>query len=596
MKKYLSLVLLLCGYCFSIFAKDMRTPLDVVSSIGDKLIKTTPFKNRLIVAPNREAFSDLKFINFKRAFGKYESAYAYAVTSVNAAEECTIAVQLTHNDECVVWLNGQEIYHKTNASKVILSHEERSIELNEKLTLSLNKGPNLLFIQLKTLGEDWIFYLQPEPDKGAVAIKKQPEIRLTLSDFPDVDQRITSLSSWLLCGPFEKEKEGFYQEFNNKWGEMYSSAYMGQVSWTLPKVEIWGDVIDAAPWGTNYNWNYHNGGVAWAMYKLAEVSGNEAYLQYADRFCNYHLDNLPFVKYQVRELNAFNCANHHIYETPLLDFTLAPSLPFIYALNSRGFFKERERYAKFIETMLEYEKMQIRLPGSSAYTRLTPEKYTTWVDDMFMGIPFLVQAASFTGDKAFLADAVQQVIDFNKVVWDKENNLYMHAGYSERPTVKLPHWSRANGWGIWATTEVLMNLSKKDSRYKLILNHFQAHARSLAKYQNENGFWYNVLEYPQSREEVSGTAIFTMAIARGIRLGWLDKKEFLPVVRKSWEALKTQIHADGTVDNICYGTMCSEDVDYYCKRPFYTDDTHGLFAVLFAGIEMHLIEEKLKKQ
>ena len=35
------------------------------------------------------------------------------------------------------------------------------------------------------------------------------------------------------------------------------------------------------------------------------------------------------------------------------------------------------------------------------------------------------------------------------------------------------------------------------------------------------------------------------------------------------------------------GTMCTEDVDYYLERPFYDDDTHGLFAVLFAGIEIH---------
>ncbi|MCD7851790.1 MAG: hypothetical protein LUH63_19975 [Parabacteroides sp.] len=51
------------------------------------------------------------------------------------------------------------------------------------------------------------------------------------------------------------------------------------------------------------------------------------------------------------------------------------------------------------------------------------------------------------------------------------------------------------------------------------------------------------------------------------------------------------MHKDGTVDNICYGTMCSSDVEYYCNRPFYTDDTHGLFAVLFAGMEVYLLEK-----
>jgi rhamnogalacturonyl hydrolase YesR len=58
------------------------------------------------------------------------------------------------------------------------------------------------------------------------------------------------------------------------------------------------------------------------------------------------------------------------------------------------------------------------------------------------------------------------------------------------------------------------------------------------------------------------------------------------VVIQGWKGLETQIDPDGTVHGICMGTMCTEDVSYYINRPFYDNDTHGLFAVLFAGIEM----------
>jgi hypothetical protein len=97
---------------------------------------------------------------------------------------------------------------------------------------------------------------------------------------------------------------------------------------------------------------------------------------------------------------------------------------------------------------------------------------------------------------------------------------------------------------------------------------------------------------PRSREEVSGTAIFTMAIARGIRHGWLERDTYLPIVRKGWDALKTRIQPDGTVRDICYGTMCSEDVNYYLELPFYDNDTHGLFAVLFAGMEVSRLQDR----
>jgi rhamnogalacturonyl hydrolase YesR len=70
---------------------------------------------------------------------------------------------------------------------------------------------------------------------------------------------------------------------------------------------------------------------------------------------------------------------------------------------------------------------------------------------MFMGIPFLIQAALYADNevdrKFFFEDAASQVLDFNKQVWDADVDLYVHARYSASDE-KLVHWSRANGWGI----------------------------------------------------------------------------------------------------------------------------------------------------
>jgi unsaturated rhamnogalacturonyl hydrolase len=237
------------------------------------------------------------------------------------------------------------------------------------------------------------------------------------------------------------------------------------------------------------------------------------------------------------------------------------------------------------------------MPGQSLYTRTTPEKFTTWVDDMFMGIPFLVQASQYAKDKEsrdfFINDAAKQVLEFKKQVWDPDAKLYVHAKYAQRD-VKLPHWSRANGWAIWAMSDVLMYLPKSHKSYNEILNQFQIHVESLARYQNVRGFWPNLLDYSTSKDEVSGTAIFTMAIARGVRHGWLNKKIYEPIALKGWNALKSQIDPDGTVHNICMGTMCSEDPTYYLERPFFDNDTHGLFAVLFAALEVDKMINKTK--
>ncbi|MDR2914984.1 MAG: glycoside hydrolase family 88 protein [Tannerella sp.] len=406
----------------AVYATD-RTPLDVVQSIGDKLIRTTPFKNRLVVAPNRETFNHLKFVDFGRTFGLGKPGIAYALTTVYASENTELDIQLDHNDRCLIWLNGAEVYQKEHPKNLKLAHEERSIELSEKLTLSLKKGYNTLLVQSETTGTSWLFYIQPEPDKGAVEHSLKPDVQITLEGLPLIDAQVTKLTSWLVCGPFEAPIDHF-KLLLSEWGEMYTSGIT--TSWTIPKIEILGDVIDPAPWGTNYNWNYHNGGVAWAMQVLAEVSGKETYARYASGFCNFHLKNKLFIQYQVDQLNAFQCANHHIYATPLLDFTLAPSLPFIYRLNQESSFPMRNQYEAFVNRMIDYGKnKQARLPGANIYTRLTPEVYTTWVDDMFMGIPFLAQASLYTGDKHYIQDAASQILEFNKQVWDSEAQLFM---------------------------------------------------------------------------------------------------------------------------------------------------------------------------
>jgi len=577
----------------------VQNPLEVVQTIGDKLIRETPFKYRLELAGNDKLFNKMKFVNFGRTFTTDKPAVAYAYTLLDSPEEMALDISIEHNDACKIWLNNELVYEKKTIKSVHLVYEERSIEMSYKARLNLKKGLNKLLIKSATAGnKDWCLYMQPPATKGAVLCEKLQYPTFAPEKMADVDAKIATLTNWLVIGPFENDMDKeFVPETKIEFGFMYNGLNNKSITWTIPKVEILGNVIDPKEWGTTYQWNYHNGGVAWAMQQLSEASGDPKYNRWATNFCEYHLKGKSFVEYQVQTLNEVESANHFFIKVPLLDFTLAPALPFIYKLRKEKDFAMQKEYAAFVDDMIKYARTeQIRFPGTNVYTRTTPKKYTTWVDDMFMGIPFLVQASKYAQTKAdqefFMNDAALMVLNFNKFVWDKEANLYMHANFSEEKNVKLPHWSRANGWGIWATTEVLINLDKSNKYYKPILEHYRRHVESLAKWQAASGFWHNVIDRSDSQEEVSGTAIFTMAIARGVTHGWLDAKKYEPVALKGWNAVKSEIEPNGTVHKICVGTMCSEDVNYYINRPFYEDDTHGLFAVLFAGIDVYKMQNR----
>lgn len=602
--------LLLCGTLLTntfVVTKSQKldnktTPIQAVSLVGEKLIKTTDFSYRLELAKKRNYFDDVICVDFGRTFGLNKQATAIAITTLETQNEQILPIHFDHSDGCKITLNNNLIYEYEGIRKLDVKSDERDLELPLKLDLKLTKGINYLQIELSTNGSEWRFYMQPPTDKGAILKTQIQYPKIGLLPLAKIDAKVAEISNWLFMGPFEKNDNNIpVINEDVAFGKMHKGLNNVPITWTIPKVEVLGNVIDPAPWGTTYQWNYHNGGVAWAMQVLSEKTGNPKFNKWATNFCDFHINGMPFVDYQVNTLNEFKSANHFILNTPLLDFTLAPSLPFIHRLQSEKNFKNKPAYEEFIARMLKYaKKEQIRLPGTNVYTRTTPEIYTTWVDDMFMGIPFLIQAAQYVTDpneKAlFYDDAASQTLEFRKHVWDNDAKLYMHANYSQRPNAKLPYWSRANGWGIWATTEVLKGLPKNHKHYKAILKHFQTHVASLAKLQAPNGFWRNVLNRPDSKDEVSGTAIFTLAIARGITEGWLDREKYLPVVQNSWNAIQTQIDADGTVHNICMGTMCSEDVDYYMNRPFFVDDTHGTFAVIFAGIEMQNLLDKIEQE
>lgn len=596
-------LLLTCHYCLSSPLQAAphggKDPVSVIKRIADKLVRETPFRYKLQLKENNKLFNGIKTINFGRSLGVKEHSTAYAYTQFTVLEDTSFSIDIAHRGPCSIWINEKEVYSSVKDCSAIRI-EERNPELPARCFIHLKKGTNRLLIKNECLGKDWVFYMQPSAMDDSLLLSDSNCPEIGLYHMPQVDSSVASASNWLLLGPVaavdvRRTDSLLLQRKEPCIGEIFSGEDAA-ISWTIPRREVLAAEIDPRPWGTNYSWNYHNGGLAWAMECLAQITKESSYKKYADEFCDFHLNHAAFIQYQINTLHAIELANTSFLYSSLLDFTLAPSLPFLYRLKTDGSFTNRDAYEHYISRMIDYaEHKQLRLPGSGIFTRVTPHQYTTWTDDMFMGIPFLVKAAHYVKDTAMsnrlLWDAASQVINFSREVWDDKAGLYYHARWHGSNQV-TPHWSRANGWAIWAISEVLQGLPVNHPLYKDVMSQYKKHVQALVALQDKQGFWRQVLDIPDSRQEVSGTAIFTMAIARGINEGWLSRKKYFPYAEKGWQAITTQVDGDGTVHNICYGTMCSTDVNYYLNRPFYDNDTHGLFAVLFAGMEMHRLMSK----
>jgi unsaturated rhamnogalacturonyl hydrolase len=79
-------------------------------------------------------------------------------------------------------------------------------------------------------------------------------------------------------------------------------------------------------------------------------------------------------------------------------------------------------------------------------------------------------------------------------------------------------------------------------------------------------------------------------MARGIRLGWIDRATYQPIANRGWAAVAARVNPDGTVKDVCSGTGAQATKDYYLNRPVINgaDDRGGAMALL-AAVEMAML-------
>jgi unsaturated rhamnogalacturonyl hydrolase len=151
-------------------------------------------------------------------------------------------------------------------------------------------------------------------------------------------------------------------------------------------------------------------------------------------------------------------------------------------------------------------------------------------------------------------------------------------------------WGRANGWAMLAQVDLLDKLPLEHPKRDTLLALLQRHILGLARYQSGNGLWHQLLDKTDSFLETSCTAMFTYAIVRAVKKGYIEKR-YLSIAEKGWEGIVSKIHVDGQIEGVCTGTGVSDNlVDYY-NRPTPLNDVHGIGAVLLAGSEIILLTE-----
>jgi unsaturated rhamnogalacturonyl hydrolase len=122
-----------------------------------------------------------------------------------------------------------------------------------------------------------------------------------------------------------------------------------------------------------------------------------------------------------------------------------------------------------------------------------------------------------------------------------------------------------------------------------LLQTLRAQVESLARLQDESGMWHTLLDDPTSYLETSATAGFGYGILKGVRLGYLDP-QYAAVGRRALEAVIANIDAEGTVQQVSYGTGMGHDLDHYRKIPICPMAYGQALAILILNEGLKLAE------
>lgn len=207
-------------------------------------------------------------------------------------------------------------------------------------------------------------------------------------------------------------------------------------------------------------------------------------------------------------------------------------------------------------------------------------------DAVFMSCPILVEAGRLTRDPKYYDMALRHMRFMLKLNL-RPDGLHRHSPLDEAA------WGRGNGFPALGLTLSLSALPQDHPARAEMLAALRAHLEALLPHQDATGMWHQVIDFPGSYRELTVTAMLTFAMARGVRLGWLDESRYRPAIERAWHGLRTRIAPDGGLVDVCTGTGKQENLQAYLDRTAILGrDPRGGAMALLAATELALLERK----
>jgi unsaturated rhamnogalacturonyl hydrolase len=335
-------------------------------------------------------------------------------------------------------------------------------------------------------------------------------------------------------------------------------------------------------------WNYTEGMIADALYRIAERTGRDGDFTYVREY-----------------LDRFVMSDGSI-DSAAYPFELY-SLDRIRPATGLLWMHERTKEEKYL-TAARYVATQLdKQPRTSdgGYWHRSTYPNQMWLDGIYMADVYAVQFGARTGQRKYFDEAVRQITLVYRHTHDPATGLCYHGWdetksrpWANKDTGASPEfWGRAIGWYVMAMADIMDVLPPGHAGRRAVLPIFQSLCRSLEKYQDrDTGMWFQIVDKataPRNYVETSSTLMFAYAMARGAQRGWLPG-EFLDHARRATRGVLNhevdllpgnRMDIRGTVQ---VGSLGGNGgfYDYYVSVPVVTNDQKSIGAFMFLSLAL----------
>lgn len=373
-----------------------------------------------------------------------------------------------------------------------------------------------------------------------------------------------------------------------------------------------GECADGRPWSVraadsvmarhpllSRRWHYEPGVVLLALRQVWRATGDRRYYAYIKA----NIDSLVTPEGQIRTYRLEEYNLDQINEGKLL-FCL---------FHETG----DERYRKAAYLLREQLASHPRTAeGGFWHKQVYPHQM--WLDGIYMASPFYAEFAATFGEPLAYDDVGRQIFLAWHHARDPRTGLLYHGwdesksqAWADPETGCSPcFWGRAIGWYAMAIPDVLDHLPGDHPQRGWLVSILGDLARGIAAVQDPaSGVWYQVLDQggrAANYLEASASCMFVYALAKGVRLGYLDSAA-LEVARRGYAGILEQFvtvdHAPSltptglvSVHHICsvggLGGKPYRDGSfaYYVGERVMSNEYKGVGSFILASTEMEHLE------